>query len=83
MNATRANAIKRYDSIWRPYVFSKVVADVTYYSGNRTTLEIDGECYSEFEAGPNLRELADYVSSIAPTAQWIGLHSCQLVSFRK
>lgn len=77
MNAARANALKRYDEIWRPYIFRDVIVGYRMSDGREFTTNL-GECYSEFMTGPNLQELANYIEArTGAVAVW--LISCKRV----
>lgn len=73
---TTKRRLHTYDEIWRPYSFEHVIARATFFDHTCEDVPIPGIVFSEFECGPNLTDLADYVNRHRAGVQWVGLAQC-------
>jgi len=71
------------DPIWRPYAFDRVVVcgNQVGEPHQKELVCLIGKCYSEFDSGPNLRDLAEATGALLGPGSY-GLASCRPLGFR-
>ena len=79
---TTKHALRTYDAIWRPYAFDETEARVIFSDGHEEMIWIQGIVFSEFNSGPNLSELAAFISSQRDGVQWVSLAQCHPLGWR-
>ena len=81
MEITHMNALDylhRPDAIWKTYAHDRVEISGHASDGSPVRASLLGVCYSEYESGPNLWELAQAAACIFGPGSY-GLVSCRLL----
>lgn len=68
------------DPIWKPIKFDRVEIGGTTKSGQPVNFSIIPACFSEFNAGPNLCQLADVAGEMFGPG-FYGLKSCRKIGW--